>query len=89
MFFVIFTKHKYVIQIYNHEFVQMLTQYFMHQPLERCWRITQAEGHHYEFVETPTTRECCFKLISILYFHLMVATLQVNQRKYTSATQRI
>ena len=51
------TIHEYIVQVYKHKFVDVITQQVVHEALECAWGITQAQGKHSILIQAIT----CYK----------------------------
>jgi hypothetical protein len=67
-----------VIQIHHHKRIGERPQYIIHHPHEICWGIRQGKGHDQPFKKTFFGLEGKLPYISLLYWDLVVARLQIN-----------
>ena len=72
------SKDEDVIQIYHHKRIGERPQYILHHHHESCCGICQSKGHEHPFKETFFGLEGSLSYISLLYWDLVVARLQIN-----------
>ena len=74
-------KDEDVVQVYQHECIQLLSEYLIHEMLERCWCIRNPKRHYYEFEVASLHPKRRFVNIFFLYSYLMVAGGQIDCRE--------
>jgi hypothetical protein len=67
------TENQDVIKEHEDNLAEEGLQYFIHQCLERCRRVCQAEWHHKKFKQTLMCVEGCFLDVVRVHAELMVA----------------
>ena len=71
-------EEKDVIQIHHHKRIGERSQYIIHQSHESYWSICQTKRHDQPFEKTFFGLESSLPYISIFYWDLVVARLQVS-----------
>jgi len=64
-------------------------QHIIHQGLERCWRVGEAEGHDEEFVEIIMCSESYLGDVHRIHAHLMIPGAEVELGKESGAVQLV
>ena len=81
MLFFARTKHQNIVKVYGHA-AQQVREQQVHQTLEGCWCIRQANGDYYILTQTLGCRKCSFMLVAFAYANLVVSMANVNQAKH-------
>ena len=81
-------KHQYIIKVYGHA-AQQVRERQVHQTLESCWCIRQANGDNHILVQALRSQKCSFMLVTFADAHLMVSMAKVDQAKHCCFSKSI
>ena len=73
-------KHQNVIQVCGHA-AKQVWEWQVHQMLEGCWCLCQANENYRILIQTLQCQKCSFVLIAFAYANLMVGMAKVNWAK--------
>jgi hypothetical protein len=74
MVFHVLWENEDVIDVTNHEIIQVLTKNIIHKMLENNKRVSKAKWHHNIFKMVVTCFECCLPFITFLNAHQVVCS---------------
>ena len=81
-------KHQNIIKVYGHA-TQQVRERQVHQMLEGCWCIPQANGDNHILVQALRCQKCGFMLITFADANLMVGMAKVYQAKHSGFSKSI
>ena len=86
----LFTRAKYqnIVKLYGHA-TQQVRERQVHQTLESCWCIRQANGDNHILVQALRSQKCSFMLVTFADANLMVGMAKVDQAKHCCFTKSI
>ena len=74
-------EHQSIVKVYGHA-TQQVRERQVHQTLESCWCIRQANGDNHILIQALRYQKCSFMLITFTYANLMVGMAKVYRAKY-------
>ena len=74
-------KHQNIVKVYGHA-TQQVGEQQVHQTLEGCWCIRQANGNDYILIQALRCQKCSFMLVTFANANLMVGMAKVYQAKH-------
>ena len=83
-----FAVYQNVIQINNHEFVQIWPKNLIHNTLEGCWSVSETKRHHQPLKQPLAHLERSFRHISLFNLDLPVTRAQIQTRE-TGCTSKL
>ena len=75
-------EHQDIIKVYGHA-AQQVGERQVHQTLEGCWCICQANGDYHILIQALRSQKCSFMLITFTDANLMVGMAKVDQAKHS------
>ena len=74
-------EHQDIVKVYGHA-TQQVRERQVHQTLEGCWCIRQANGDYHILVQALRSQKCSSMLVTFTDANLMVTMAKVYQAKY-------
>ena len=74
-------KHQNIVKVYGHA-TQQVRERQVHQTLEGCWCICQANVDNHILVQALQSQKCSFMLVTFADANLMVGTAKVDRAKH-------
>ena len=81
-------EHKDIIKVYGYA-MQQVRERQVHQTLEGCWCIRQANGDNHILVQALWGQKCSFMLVTFADANLTVGMAKVNQAKHCCFSKSI
>ena len=75
------TVHQYIIKVYGHA-AQQVGERQVHQTLEGCWCICQANGNDHILIQALQCPKCGFMLVTFADANLMVSMAKVDRAEH-------
>ena len=74
-------EHHNIVKVYGHA-TQQVREQQVHQTLEGCWCISQANGDNHILIQALRCQKCGFMLVTFADANLMVSMAKVDQAKH-------
>ena len=74
-------KHQNIVKVYGHA-AQQVGERQVHQPLESCWCIRQANGDYHILIQALRSQKCGFMLVTFADANLMVSMAKVDRAEH-------
>ena len=81
-------EHQNIVKVYGHA-TQQVREWQVHQTLEGCWCICQANGDNHILVQALRSQKCSFMLVTFADANLMVGMAKFDQAKHCSFTKSV
>ena len=81
-------KHQNIVKVYGHA-TQQVRERQVHQTLESCWCIRQANGDNHILIQALRSQKCSFMLVTFADANLMVGMAKVDRAKHCCFTKSI
>ena len=81
MLFFARAKHQNIVKVYGHA-TQKVRERQVHQMLEGCWCIHQANGDNHIIIQALRSQKCSFMLVTFADANLMVGMAKVDRAKH-------
>ena len=75
-------KHQNIVKVYGHA-TQQVRERQVHQTLEGCWCIRQANGDNHILIQALRSQKCSFMLVTFADANVMVGMAKVYQAKHS------
>ena len=74
-------EHQNIVKVYGHA-TQQVRERQVHQTLEGCWCVCQANGDDHILIQALRSQKCSFMLVTFADANLMVGMAKVYQAKH-------
>ena len=74
-------KHQNTVKVYGHA-TQQVRKRQVHQALEGCWCIRQANGDNHILIQALRSQKCSFMLVTFADANLMAGMAKVDRAKH-------
>ena len=74
-------EHQDIIKVYGHA-TQQVRERQVHQMLEGCWCIRQANGDYHILIQALRSQKCSFMLVTFADANLMVSMAKVDRAEH-------
>ena len=81
MLFFARAKHQNIVKVYGHA-TQQVGERQVHQTLEGCWCIRQANGDYHILIQALRSQKCSFMLVTFADANLMVSMAKVDRAEH-------
>ena len=75
-------EHRNIVKVYGHA-TQQVREQQVHQTLEGCWCIRQANGNDHILIQALWCQKCSFMLVTFADANLMVGMAKVDRAKHS------
>ena len=84
-------KHQNIVKVYGHA-TQQVREWQVHQTLEGCWCICQANGDNHILIQALRSQKFSFMLVTFADANLIAGMAKVDQAKhccFSKATEQV